>query len=158
MSDWFYQPVTFSHRIGIDVTNLMHFALGSQPTPRRHLLGHASQLFLVEEIFKSHLLSIWYGVLEIARGRVVTISSNGLWILAIPAMSLKCKRVFFCCSKQTALESSNVSGETLWRQECLKNWQNRGAIEIAGAFKAVLLDVWWGKYCQLKSVLINLIT
>ena len=39
-------------------------------------------------------------------------------------MSLKCKRVFFCCSKQTALESSNVSGETLWRQECLKNWQN----------------------------------
>ena len=62
-------------------------------------------------------------------------------ILAIPAMSLKCKRVFFCCSKQTALESSNVSGETLWRQECLKNWQNGGAIEIAGAFKAVLLDL-----------------
>jgi hypothetical protein len=61
--------------------------------------------------------------------------------LAIPAMSSECERVFSSCSKQTTSESSNLSGETLWQQECLKNWQNRGAIEIAGAFKAILLDI-----------------
>lgn len=61
--------------------------------------------------------------------------------LAIPAMSSECERVFSSCSKQTTPESSQLSGELLWHQECLKNWQNRGAIEIEGAYKAVLLDL-----------------
>ena len=61
--------------------------------------------------------------------------------LSIPAMSSECERVFSSCAKQTTPESSSLSGEMLWHQECLKNWQNRGAIEIAGAFKAVLLDL-----------------
>jgi hypothetical protein len=61
--------------------------------------------------------------------------------LAIPAMSSECERVFSSCAKQTTPESSQLSGELLWHQECLKNWQNRGAIEISGAFGAVLLDL-----------------
>jgi len=62
-------------------------------------------------------------------------------LLAIPAMSSECERVFSSCAKQTTAESSSLSGLMLWHQECLKNWQNRGAIEIAGAFGAVLLDI-----------------
>ena len=61
--------------------------------------------------------------------------------LAIPAMSSECERVFSSCAKQTTPESAQLSGDMLWHQECLKDWQNRGAIEIAGAFKAVVLAV-----------------
>ena len=69
------------------------------------------------------------------------LTSMALDFLAIPAMSSECERVFSSCAKQTTPESSSLSGELLWHQECLKNWQNRGAVEIAGAFKGVLLDV-----------------
>ena len=62
-------------------------------------------------------------------------------LLVIPAMSSECERVFSSCAKQTTAESSSLSGLMLWHQECLKNWQNRGAIEIGGAFGAVLLDI-----------------
>lgn len=58
--------------------------------------------------------------------------------LAVPAMSSECERVFSSCSKQTTPESSRLSGALLWHQECLKNWQNRGAICMAGAFNAVV--------------------
>ncbi len=61
--------------------------------------------------------------------------------LAIPAMSSKCERVFSSCSKQTTPESSRLSRITLWHQECLKNWQCRGVIQIRRAFNAVLLDL-----------------
>ena len=61
----------------------------------------------------------------------------------IPAMSAECERVFSSCAKQTTTESSRLSVETLWHQECLKNWQTRGAIEIEMAHHAARLD--WGK-------------
>jgi hypothetical protein len=48
--------------------------------------------------------------------------------LAIPAISSKCERVFSSCAKQTSPENARLSGEMLWHQECLKNWQRRGAI------------------------------
>jgi hypothetical protein len=50
--------------------------------------------------------------------------------LCIPAMSSECERVFSSCAKQTTPESSRLTGLMLWHQECLKNWQRRGAIQI----------------------------
>jgi len=61
--------------------------------------------------------------------------------LCIPAMSSECERVFSSCAKLTTLESSRLSGIMLCHQECLKNWQRRGAIQMAGAHNAVLLDL-----------------
>lgn len=61
--------------------------------------------------------------------------------LAIPAMSSECERIFSSCAKQTTAESSQLTGLTLWHQECLKNWVNRRAIVFEGAYKAVLLDL-----------------
>jgi hypothetical protein len=42
-------------------------------------------------------------------------------LLAVPAMSSECERVFSSCAKQTIPESSRLSGRLLWHQECLKN-------------------------------------
>ena len=42
--------------------------------------------------------------------------------LAVPAMSSECERVFSSCAKQTTPESSRLTGELLWHQECLNNW------------------------------------
>lgn len=53
--------------------------------------------------------------------------------LAVPAMSSECERVFSSCAKQTTLESSRLTGILLWHQECLKNWQRQGAIQIGTA-------------------------
>ena len=50
--------------------------------------------------------------------------------LLILAISSKCERVFSSCAKQTTPESSRLSGEMLWHQECMKNWQRRGAIRM----------------------------
>ena len=61
--------------------------------------------------------------------------------LAIPAMSSECERVFSSCAKLTTLESSKLSGDMLWHQECLKNWQRRGAISIETYNNTVLLDL-----------------
>ncbi len=60
--------------------------------------------------------------------------------LAIPAMSSECERVFSSYAKQTTPESSRLSGEMLWHQECLKNLQLRGAIQMERAQDAILLD------------------
>jgi hypothetical protein len=57
--------------------------------------------------------------------------------LCIPAISSECERVFSSCAKQTTQYSSRLSGKLLWHQECLKNWQRRGFIEIIRAFNAV---------------------
>jgi len=61
--------------------------------------------------------------------------------LAIPAMSSECERVFSSCAKETTPESSRLSGLMLWHQECLKNWQARGAISIQRAWNGVVLDI-----------------
>ena len=69
------------------------------------------------------------------------LASMAFDFLAIPAMSSECERVFSSCAKLTTPESSKLSGETLWHQECLKNWQRRGAIVMATAWNGVLLDL-----------------
>jgi len=61
--------------------------------------------------------------------------------LAIPAMSSECERVFSSCAKETTPESSRLSGLMLWHQECLKNWQARGAISIQRAWNGTVLDI-----------------
>ena len=53
--------------------------------------------------------------------------------LAVPAMSSECERVFSSVSKQTTPESSRLTGKLLWHQECLSNWQRRGAIQMESA-------------------------
>ena len=84
------------------------------------------------------------GVMEYWRSREFEwpqLASMAFDFLAIPAMSSECERVFSSCAKQTTPESSRLTGRMLWHQECLKNWQRRGAIQITGAFNAVLLDL-----------------
>jgi hypothetical protein len=61
--------------------------------------------------------------------------------LAVPAMSAECERVFSSCAKITTAESSRLSEDILWHQEVLKNWQNRGAIQMSTAWNAVQLDL-----------------
>jgi hypothetical protein len=61
--------------------------------------------------------------------------------LAILDMSSECERVFSSCAKQTTPKSFRLSGEMLWYQECLKNWQKRGAIHIERAHYAIVLDL-----------------
>jgi hypothetical protein len=68
------------------------------------------------------------------------LASMAFDFMAVPALSSECERVFSSCAKMTTIESSRLSGRMLWHQECLKNWQRRGAIIIAGAFNAVLLN------------------
>ena len=62
-------------------------------------------------------------------------------LLAIPAMSSECERVFSSVVKLTTVESSRLSGDLLWHQECLKNWSRRGLIDIARFRHAVQLDL-----------------
>jgi hAT family C-terminal dimerisation region len=62
-------------------------------------------------------------------------------LLAVPAMSSECERVFSSCAKQTTPQSSRLSGKLLWHQECLKSWQGRSAIEMAQAWDGILLDL-----------------
>ena len=52
-------------------------------------------------------------------------------LLAVPAMSSECKRVFSSCAKMTTPDSRKLLGTTLWHHQCLKNWYNQGAINLA---------------------------
>ena len=60
--------------------------------------------------------------------------------LAVPAISSECERVFLLYGKQITPESSRLIGRILWYQECLSNWQRRGAIRIPEAFNAAVID------------------
>jgi len=62
-------------------------------------------------------------------------------LLAIPAMSSECERVFSSCAKMTTPESGRLKGTTLWSHQCLKNWQRRGAIDITKYNNAMELDL-----------------
>jgi len=42
-------------------------------------------------------------------------------LMAVPAMSSECKRVFLSCAKMTTADSGRLQGRTLWHQQCLKN-------------------------------------
>jgi len=61
--------------------------------------------------------------------------------LSILAISFKCKRVFSSYAKQTTPKSSRLSRKMLWHQECIKNWQRRGAIRIETFKHATILDL-----------------
>jgi hypothetical protein len=62
-------------------------------------------------------------------------------LLAVPAMSSECERVFSSCAKMTTPDSGKLLGKTLWYHQCLKNWQRRGAIELAIYNNATELDL-----------------
>jgi predicted lipoprotein with Yx(FWY)xxD motif len=61
-------------------------------------------------------------------------------LLAVPAMSSECERVFSSCAKMTTPDSGKLLGKTLCYHQCLKNWQRRGAIELVLYNNAVKLD------------------
>jgi hypothetical protein len=61
-------------------------------------------------------------------------------LMAVPAMSSECERIFSSCSKITTPESGRLLGKTLWYHQCLKNRQGRGAIKLALYNNAVELD------------------
>lgn len=69
------------------------------------------------------------------------LASMAFDFMSIPAMSSECERVFSSCGKVTSPESSRLSGEILWRLECLKNWQRRGAIKMESFNNAIRLDL-----------------
>jgi hypothetical protein len=56
-------------------------------------------------------------------------------------MASECERVFLSCAKQTTPESSRLTSILLWHQECLKNWQRRGAVRIGTVWNTALLDL-----------------
>jgi hypothetical protein len=100
--------------------------------------GRRDELFLyLEEPVIGHM-----GVMEYWRSREQkwpSLARMAFYFLAIPAMSSECERMFSSCAKLT--ERSKLSGDMLWHQECLKNWQRRGAIVMATAWNSVLLDL-----------------
>jgi hypothetical protein len=65
-------------------------------------------------------------------------------LMAVPAMSLECERVFSSCVKMTTSDSGRLIGKTLWYHQCLKNWGKRGAVELA-LFRNVV-KVYHGEY------------
>src|SRR6266536_1592951 len=85
-------------------------------------IARRDQLFLyLEERPISHI-----GLMEYWRSRESKwpqLTAMAYNFLSIPTMSSECKRVFSSCVKETTLESSRLSGEMLWHQEYLKNWQ-----------------------------------
>jgi hypothetical protein len=106
----------------------------TRPSPRRDQF-----VLYLEEAPNSFM-----GVMEYWRSRErdwPELAQMAYDFLAIPAMSSECERVFSSCSKQTTAQSSRLSGETLWHQECLKNWSRRGAIEIGRAFNGIVLNL-----------------
>ena len=42
-------------------------------------------------------------------------------LMAVPAMSSECERVFSSYTKITTASSGRLQGRTLWHQQCLKN-------------------------------------
>ncbi len=85
-------------------------------------IARRDQLFLyLEERLISHM-----GLMEYWRSQESEwpqLMAMAYDFLSIPTMSSECERVFSSCVKETTLESSRLSGEILWHQECLKNWQ-----------------------------------
>jgi hypothetical protein len=93
-------------------------------------------LYLKEDVSQIAIIEYWRSK-EIEWPQLVAMAFD---FMVVPAMSSECKRIFSSCAKITTPESSRLSGQMLWHQQCLKNWQRQGAIVIAGAYNAVLLD------------------
>ena len=68
------------------------------------------------------------------------LAAMALDLLAVPAISSECERVFSSCAKMTTPESRKLLGKTLWHYQCLKNWQRWGAIKLALYNNSVELD------------------
>ena len=68
------------------------------------------------------------------------LAAMALDLMAVPAMSSECERVFSSVAKMTTPESAKLLGKTLWSQQCLKNWQKRGAIELSTYKNAAKVD------------------
>ncbi len=111
------------------------------PKPRSNVVsGRRDQLFwYLQEQPVDHLSTMEYQ--KSREAEWPQLAQMAFDFLAIPAMSSECERVFSSCAKQTTPESAQLSGDMLWHQECLKNWANRGAIVIVGAFGAILLNL-----------------
>lgn len=92
-------------------------------------------LYLEEALTDKPLLQYWLD----KQVQWPQLAKMALDFLSIPAMSSECERVFSSCSMQTTAHSSRLSGELLWRQECLKNWQRRGFIDMMLCYNAVNL-------------------
>jgi hypothetical protein len=108
--------------------------------PRPRPSGRRDQLFLyLEEQPIGHM-----GAIDYWRSREKEwpeLTSMAFDFLAIPAMSSECERVFSSCSYLTTQQSTRLSGKLLWHQECLKNWQKRGAIKLGSYNGGIFLDL-----------------
>ena len=72
----------------------------------------------------------YMGVMEYWRSREEQwpqLAKMAFDFLSVPAMSSECERVFSSCAKITMPQSSSLTVDMLWYQECLSNWQRRGA-------------------------------
>lgn len=102
-------------------------------TPRASSRKDQLALYLEEPLTEQPLLEYWHS----KQAQWPQLIKMAFDFLYIPTISSECERVFSSCSMVTILHSSRLSAELLWSQECLKNWQRRGFIEIGVAFKAI---------------------
>ena len=94
--------------------------------------------YLEEPCNKMPIMEYW----QLKEYKWPQLASMAFDFLAVPAMSSECERVFSSCAKQTTPECSRLTGRMLWHQECLNNWQRRGAIQISRAYNAAV--IYWG--------------
>ena len=66
-------------------------------------------------------------------------------LMAVPAMSSECERVFSLCAKMTTADSGGLLGKTLWYHQCLKNWSKHSAIDLALYKNAVKVEHGFGE-------------
>ncbi len=93
--------------------------------------------YLEEPVSKIPIMDYWRS----RESEWPQLASMAFDFMAVPAMSSECERVFSSCAKETTPESSRLSGRMLWHQECLKNWQRRGAISMERAWNSVPLSL-----------------
>jgi hypothetical protein len=105
--------------------------------PQRSIRRDQLQLYFEEPNVLKAPLQYWKDKEE----EWLQLAAMAFDFLAIPAMSSECERVFSSCAKLTTPESSKLTGDMLWHQCCLANWQRRGAIEIMQFKNAEILDI-----------------
>ena len=110
---------------------------GAAPAVRSSSRRDQLTQYLEEPVSNTPLFLYW----KSKQGQWPQLSQMAFDFLAVPAMSSECERVFSSCSKQTTQEVSRLSGEMLWRRECLKNWEHRGAIRMMSCYNAVWLGI-----------------
>jgi hypothetical protein len=121
------------------LTGLLNRVAPQQAPPSRTSSPKDQYAQYLEESVSQVLIMQYWRAKELEWPQLASMAFD---LLAVPAMSSECERVFSSCAKQSTPENSRLTGRMLWHQECLNNWQRRGAIQISRAFNGAVID--WG--------------